>query len=346
MPQRYAIKHVTQFTYADAVSESVMEVRLRPATDDLQHCLQFAIDVQPRARTFAYQDFLGNWVHHFNVPRRHRELVVTTRAHVEVDERPAVPEALPAGAWSEIQRWADETAYWEFRQESQFARGSELLLAFMRSLGVDNRSMDPLSTVRRVMSAIFEQFEYAPNTTRVDSPVDEAIGARRGVCQDFSHIMIAMLRQAGLPARYVSGYIASSSDPPALEGVGRGSEEPGLDTNGSSASSASHAWVEACLPELGWIGFDPTHNVVTSDRHVRVAVGRDYADVPPTRGVFKGKTAGTLEVTVTIARAERPEPVPSAPDVREQPASWAVSRPEDPTPQQQQQQQQQLRTRN
>jgi transglutaminase-like putative cysteine protease len=322
MPHRYAITHVTQFTYAEPVSESVMEVRMRPATDDLQHCLQFSIDVQPRARTFGYQDFLGNWVHHFNVPRRHRELVVTTRAHVEVDEPAPLPAALPMDSWDEVQGWADTVAHWEFRQASQFGRGSDLLLTFMRSLGVHERSADPLTTVRRVMGAIFEQFEYAPNTTRVDSPVDEAIALRRGVCQDFSHIMIGMLRHVGLPARYVSGYIA----PP----------DPAVP---SPTSIASHAWVEVCLPQLGWIGFDPTHNIASGERHVRVAVGRDYADVPPTRGVFKGKSAGALDVSVSITPADRLEPELPGDGSREPTASWSAARPDEAPPQQQQQQQ-------
>ena len=323
MSNRYAIAHVTRFMYAEPVSESVMEVRMRPATDDLQHCLQFSIDVQPRARTFAYQDFLGNWVHHFNVPRRHRELVVTTRAHVEVDDPAPLPDALAVESWDEVQAWTDAAAHWEFRQASQFARDSELLHAFMRSVGAHERSADPLTMVRRVTAAIFDQFEYAPNATRVDSPVDEAISARRGVCQDFSHIMIGVLRQAGLPARYVSGYIAPAD-----------SAAP------TPTSIASHAWVEVCLPQLGWIGFDPTHNIATGGRHVRVAVGRDYADVPPTRGVFKGKSAGTLDVSVSITPAERVEQALRIDSAREQAASWSAARPDETQSQQQQQQQQ------
>ena len=127
-----------------------------------------------------------------------------------------------------------------------------------------------------------------PNATRVDSPIDEVLASKRGVCQDYSHVMIAALRRLGLPCRYVSGYIA-----------------PGPRTDETAASTiATHAWIEAMLPDLGWVGLDPTHDVEAGVRHVRVAIGRDYADVPPTRGVFKGTTSSTLAVSVEVTPAE------------------------------------------
>jgi transglutaminase-like putative cysteine protease len=140
----------------------------------------------------------------------------------------------------------------------------------------------------RVMDAIHRVFVYAPNTTRVDSPIDEAIATRQGVCQDFTHVMLALLRRVGVPCRYVSGYIAPQADM----------------TDPQPTTIATHAWVEVQLPDLGWVGLDPTHNLATGERHVRVAVGRDYADVPPTRGTFKGKTSSTLEVSVEVAPSE------------------------------------------
>src|SRR4029077_2183589 len=128
------------------------------------------------------------------------------------------------------------------------------------------RGTDPLDTLRRLTGDIFERFEYSPQVTRVDSPIDEALGARHGVCQDFAHIMIALVRGLGVPCRYVSGYLFQQSD-----GAVR------------SSSAATHAWVEAWLPDLGWVGFDPPNNLAATEGHIRVAVGRDYADVPPTR---------------------------------------------------------------
>jgi transglutaminase-like putative cysteine protease len=138
------------------------------------------------------------------------------------------------------------------------------------------------------MAAIHGGFAYAPNSTRVDSPIDEALASRRGVCQDFTHIMLATLRRLGLPCRYVSGYIAPRTT----------ADEP------QPSTIATHAWVDVLLPGLGWVGMDPTHDIETGIRHVRVAIGRDYADVPPTRGTFKGKTASALAVSVEVLPAE------------------------------------------
>ncbi len=285
MTTHYAIRHVTRFTYASPVSESVMELRMRPATDGGQRCLQFEVEVGPRARVFAYRDFLGNWVHHFDIPRRHSQLAITAWSQVQLDPPPDLPERLDAGAWTEVDRWHDAGEHWDFRQPSHFATWSPALLAFLHGLdGMDARAADPLTAARTIMAAIHHGFEYAPNSTRVDSPIDEALAARRGVCQDFTHVMIAALRRLGVPCRYVSGYIA-----------------PRASAEGPAASAiATHAWLEACLPELGWVGLDPTHNVTAGLRHVRVAIGRDYADVPPTRGTFKGTTSSTLAVSVEV----------------------------------------------
>ncbi len=139
-------------------------------------------------------------------------------------------------------------------------------------------------TLRRLMAEMYARFEYSPRTTRVDSPIDDALQARRGVCQDFAHILIALIRRLGVPCRYVSGYLFRHED-----------------VSVRSADGATHAWVETLLPDLGWIGFDPTNNLIAGDRHIRVAIGRDYADVPPTRGVFKGAAAARSELAVAVA---------------------------------------------
>ena len=147
--------------------------------------------------------------------------------------------------------------------------------------------MDPGSVVMALANAVHQSFEYKTAATRVDSPIDEALASRKGVCQDFAHILIALLRRVGVPARYVSGYLFHSRGERAAEG-------------------ATHAWVEAWLPALGWVGVDPTSNVLAGERHVRVAIGRDYADVAPTRGVYKGMAAGTLAVVVHVSRDDLP----------------------------------------
>lgn len=324
MPTSFAIRHLTRFAYASPVSESVMELRMRPASEGSQRCLQFELELQPRARVFAYRDFLGNWVHHFDLPRRHGQLAITARAHVLTDAPPERPAALPPDAWRTIDRWVEDGEHWDFRQPSRYAEWTGSLVAFADAVEPAPRSRDPLTTVRDIMRAVHRTFEYAPNSTRVDSPIDEALAARRGVCQDFTHIALAVLRRLQLPCRYVSGYLSP----------GDSSRER------TAASVATHAWVEVLLPEVGWIGIDPTNGIEAGTRHIRVAVGRDYGDVPPTRGVFKGGAASTLTVSVEVVPgAELPTLDPGAAET-----SWtaeAAAKPEEADDQRQQMQQQQ-----
>ena len=286
---RYAITHITRFVYDSPVSESHMEVRMQPRTGDRQTCLRYDLHVEPRARPHAFHDYLSNRVDYFSVPGRHQSLTITARADVEVVGRTELPESLDAAAWREVDDWARHDAHWDLRKPSSFVAWTPALAAYAESIPTARaRSADPLSTVREITSAVHRDFEYAPNSTRVNSTIDEALGSRRGVCQDLSHITLALLRRLDLPARYVSGYLATPSN----------------DADAGSTSSATHAWIEVLLPQLGWVGFDPTNDIEAGERHVLVAIGRDYADVPPARGVCKGMAGSTLTVSVEITPSD------------------------------------------
>ncbi|HEY1306959.1 MAG TPA: transglutaminase family protein [Vicinamibacterales bacterium] len=279
---RYSIRHVTRFTYESPITESVMETRMQPRGDDLQRCLHFALVTNPTSRVMVYQDHDGNTVHHFDIPGRHSRLTVTADAVVECLPSTTLPHRLGPGAWAQLDALVASGEAWEYSAPSQFVLQSEALDAFRREIRLD-RGHDPLVTLRWLMGEMYARFEYSPRSTRVDSPIEKALAARRGVCQDFAHIFLALVRPLGIPARYVSGYLfreVGSSD--------------------RSSDGATHAWVEARLPDLGWVGFDPTNNLIAEDRHVRVAIGRDYADVPPTRGVFKGVSAVRSELGVSV----------------------------------------------
>ncbi len=236
----------------------------------------------PTSRVRVYQDHDGNIVHHFNVPGRHSQLTLTAHALVECAAPADMPGPLSPDAWAQLDAMTASGAFWDLLAPSQFAETTGALLEFARSIGM-TRGVDPLSTLRELMVAMYNQFEYSPQSTRVDSRIEEALRARSGVCQDFSHIFIALARHLGIPTRYVSGYLFS--------------DEAAADR---SSQGATHAWAEALMPELGWVGFDPTNNVIARERHIRVALGRDYADVPPTRGVYKGISAVRSELAVAV----------------------------------------------
>jgi transglutaminase-like putative cysteine protease len=279
---RYTVQHVTRFTYESPITESVMEARMQPRTDNLQRCLHFALLTSPASRVMTYQDHDNNTVHHFNIPGRHARLTVTAEALVECVPARPLPHRLGPAAWTRLDAMATSGQWWHYLSPSTFAVQTAALQAFRHEIRLE-RGNDPLVTLRRLMGEMYARFEYSPRSTRVDSPVDEALESRRGVCQDFAHIFLSLVRPLGLPARYVSGYLFQEA----------GNHDRSLD-------GATHAWVEVLLPDLGWVGLDPTNNLMAEDRHVRVAIGRDYADVPPTRGVFKGVSAARSELSVSV----------------------------------------------
>jgi transglutaminase-like putative cysteine protease len=316
----YSIRHFTHFRYTSPVSESLMEVRMHPRTEGTQRCLSFRLSVDPRAQVYSYRDYLGNNVHHFDVPGKHTQLRIVAETLAEVQASDEVPASLGADAWEDLDVLVAAGDYSEMLAPSQFAHPSAALGELIEQLEVKRRD-DPLSFLRELNTAIFDWFDYVPKSTRVDSPIDHAIESRAGVCQDFAHIMIALVRLVKIPCRYVSGYLY-----PRIEAPDRSSE------------GASHAWLETLLPGLGWVGFDPTNNLIAGDRHIRTAIGRDYADVPPTKGVFKGKASSELTVSVRVALSDTPPPPETELGM---PAEWEEAPKADPVDIQQQQQQQQ-----
>jgi len=279
----YSVRHITAFKYQPAIRESMMEVRLRPRSEGRQRCLSFQLDLEPTANVMSYRDFLGNTVHHFDIAGTHTEIKVASQALVEVQSG---DEGLDDGTWEELDRRVGAEDHWEMLLPSQFACVSDSLKNLSRELKCE-RHGTPHEFLVGLNHAIYDTFKYVPNSTKVDSPIDEALEARQGVCQDFSHIMIALARMLQIPCRYVSGYLYHQPK-----------------ENDRSLESASHAWIEALLPKFGWTAFDPTNNLVGGNRHIRVAIGRDYADVPPTRGVYKGEAQSELAVAVKVTAAD------------------------------------------
>jgi transglutaminase-like putative cysteine protease len=309
----YSIRHLTRFEYSHPICETLMETRMHPRSDLNQRCLQFALSVSPRCRVFSYRDYLDNSVHHFDIPVEHNTLVIIADSLIEMQTAAAVPERLEAYDWQVLDRLVMQGDYWEMLLPSRFTRPTPRLQALAHQLGVVRRN-DPLSLLREINVGLHDFFSYAPESTRVDSPIDLAIEQRKGVCQDYAHTMIALVRGLGIPCRYVSGY------------------QHHLGHEEHQEPMASHAWVEAFLPHLGWLSFDPTNNLLVRESHIRTAIGRDYADVPPTRGVYRGSGAEELHVAVQVSRHATEPPVNRD---RQIPEDWSihVERAQEPLPQ-------------
>lgn len=285
---RFDIRHVTQYQYDEPVRESVMELWMQPRGGIGQRLIDFDLEIDPHAQVFSYPDAWGNTVRHFDVPHPHSKLTITARSTVETATISEAPPVLPMEEWSRLKADTTRAESWDFLHPHGYARQTEALGAFCADHCVGPLTdLDPMTATRRLNEIIFKALDYESGVTAADSPIDEALGAGRGVCQDFAHIMIAVLRGWGVPARYVSGYLATNAG---------GSDR--------SRPDASHAWVEVLFPSLRWVGFDPTNNVLAGERHIVVAIGRDYADVPPSRGVFKGDADSHLSVGVSVRPSE------------------------------------------
>jgi len=284
----YAIRHFTRYRYSHLVWQSMMEVRMHPRSEGNQRCFVFQLSVNPRARIFGYTDSYGNLVHHFDLPARHSQLTIISDALVNIEDQPAVPESMGYDRWEDLEQLVEKNDYWDMLMPSHFARSSPELEELAREIGATERNgRSPLAFLHHISSGVHRSFSYVKSSTAVNSPIEHALESRQGVCQDFAHIMIALVRNARIPCRYVSGYLYHSKE------------------NGHpSADGATHAWVEALLPGIGWVGFDPTTNQLAGEQHIRTAIGRDYADVPPTMGVMKGKAETQLQVRVRVTPSQ------------------------------------------
>lgn len=285
---RYEINHVSRYSYASEAHQSAMLLCLQPRSDAGQQVLHFRIETSPSAFTNEELDCFGNHQHLLNLHGAHERLEIRVFSDIVVPAPAPLPDALPADAWKEIAEWQDSFDLWDFTQPSRLARGSSALDDFILRHKIEP-SEDPLTSLVSLCDGLHHIFEYVPGSTSAESPIEEILESGRGVCQDYAHVMISIARGWGVPARYVSGYLY----------VG---EDSGMINASFANHSATHAWVECLLPELGWVGFDPTNRGPVGLRSVRIANGRDYADVSPTRGVLQGGGEIDLNVEVSVKK--------------------------------------------
>jgi transglutaminase-like putative cysteine protease len=279
----YRITHRTSFRYARPVFESFNEVRLQPVQSESQTLLDFDLSIDPPATVIAFRDYYGNAVHDFGVTFLHDELTIEATSevltHAGADEPLAGPrggadESVELAALAADDAFADELA--EFLGPSRYVPLEDASAGIAAELRARAQGVSALRFLETATTTVRERLEYRIGATTVHSSVAEVLEGGSGVCQDFAHLLISLCRHAGLPARYVSGYLGSVGD-----------------------ASASHAWVEAYVPPYGWLGVDATLGEPCTGRHVKLGVGRDYADVAVLRGTYQGGGEATLDVRVT-----------------------------------------------
>jgi transglutaminase-like putative cysteine protease len=288
---RYHLVHTTQFRYDGPVSESYNEVRLRPIHDEKQSCLSFRLNTSPSSLGTAYRDAYGNWVHQFNILREHRQLMIEAESVVLVHEG-AAPSEKPTKL-EQVDSRMDEffEEYYDFMAATGYVPHPPQLLEIVEAASVASGGT-VAGFARAASELIHQRFRYVKGATHVHSSIMDSLAHGAGVCQDFAHLLLGVVRMRGLPGRYVSGYLV----PPGAEGPSAKQEEV-------IGGHASHAWAEVFAAEDGWLAFDPTLGNPVGLRHVRVAYGRDYGDVAPVRGVYKGLAGQRLSVDVRVRPA-------------------------------------------
>ncbi|MFI5267735.1 MAG: transglutaminase domain-containing protein [Chloroflexota bacterium] len=273
-----AITHTTTFDYSDDISESAMEVRLAPASNERQTLRSHQLQVTPRVKLLPYRDYFGSTVHFFTAPGHYRRLAVVSTS---------VVETFPTNPFLRLEGGTGQEPLEPLYDYLQFGGpvGRHPELASIAAAFGDERPL--LERLTALNQTINRRLDYRPLVTQVDSVLDDVLALGQGVCQDFAHLMIGVCRELGVPARYVSGYLYT---PPSA---------------GARGGGASHAWCECYLPGAGWKGFDPTNDLLVDDQYVQIATGRDYRDVPPTKGIYRGSAQEVIAVSV---RTEKLEP--------------------------------------
>ncbi len=277
MTVRYQIEHVSRYTYTADAEQCVMLLCLEPRQDRRQRLIDFEIETQPPAHLNCETDCFGNTRHLLDLHQTHQILTITTRCTVETVAAPPLPGRLPPGAWQKIGARRKSGTDWEFAHPSALVRPSPALAAFVERHRIAPTD-DPLESLLHLSHTLHNCLHYLPGSTAAESPVEHILKTERGVCQDYAHVMIAIARSWHISARYVSGYLHTAEQ----------------------SVNATHAWVECHLPKLGWVGFDPTNQSVADTDVVRIAVGRDYRDVSPTRGILHGGGTTRLDVAVRM----------------------------------------------
>ena len=282
----FAIRFLTEYHYDAAVTDNLNALRVRPATTSSQRCDEFHTRIEPEARVSRHLDYFGTEVIEFGIPTSHEELTIDMRARVVTSAPPEPPES----GWEDLASAAYIDAAGEFALPWQDQPAIGGLDELESQMGADS----PLEALMRLCELIPERFEYRAGVTYVGSSVSDLLQAGAGVCQDFVHLSLILLRRRGIAARYVSGYLWAAPE----------------DDGSNSLEVDTHAWLEALLPgsdgrgEPAWVSADPTNSRLAGETHVKIGHGRFYADVPPVKGLYMGGASSELNSAVTMSRLD------------------------------------------
>jgi transglutaminase-like putative cysteine protease len=289
---KYAIQHTTEYTYQEPVSVCHNRLCLAPITTHGQKCLSFEVKISPVPDEMTNRvDFFGNDLLFFSTYKEHIHLKIISSSEVILESRVnSALASVSAIGWEEVKHLLSVNAginyeVMAYTLPSQHIPASEMVKIFAQDCFTNGSTLWDASN--RIMRKIHASFEFKPGFTTINTPVEYVLKAKKGVCQDFAHVMIACFRNLGLPARYVSGYIETI---------------PPLGKEKLVGSDASHAWVSVYFPNIGWVEFDPTNNLHPTDKHITIAVGRDYQDVAPIKGIIFSSGNQTLDVKVDVKR--------------------------------------------
>lgn len=277
---KFKIQHITRYLYEGTVRDSANQIMLYPIRDNHQEVLQHSIQVTGNPMIHIHTDYFGNQVGTFTYAYTHRELVIDSQLMVLTKTRALPEDKTPAAdQWRELENLKWRIEYIDFLKQESFNS-----LPDIQGLIEEERkkNVTPLQTAKHFSEYIYKTFEYRKGITTIETTLDEIWKLKSGVCQDFAHILLVMLRQLNIPSRYVSGYICPKK-------------------NGMRGEGATHAWVEAFIPFYGWLGLDPTNNCIVNETHVRLAVGKNFSDCSPVKGTYRGTAEHTLDVTVSVA---------------------------------------------
>ena len=276
---RFKIRHITHYTYEEPVRDSANQIMLYPIKDEFQEVINHQITITGNPQVATFVDYFGNEVGTFTHPHPHSDLIIDSRLEVIIRDRPLPEDNIPyQDQWGMLDRLRHQINFIDFLKLEHF----QALPEMMEVIKKEKCEQCPPSKVATDFNAyVYNNFKYTKGITTVESTPDEIWQLRSGVCQDFAHILLFMLRLVHIPARYVSGYICPKKS--SMRGEG-----------------ATHAWVEAYIPSMGWIGLDPTNNCIVNDSHVRLATGKNFTDCSPVRGTYRGTSQHTLQVTVSV----------------------------------------------